>query len=614
MDDERFAVKSPCFSSLVAMLFLVGMTVAPPSVSATVEPAPGVGGQPGQHPRLFFSAADLPALRDKARASACFTSLVADVEAYPFDVKPQDPRGLFSNPAMVAEAFLALVTQEPRHIEKAKKQLLQVAGWDREIWRGGVTPNCGKAAGLGLGHFARAVGICYDWLYPFLSEDERRFVRDALATKAFAIYKEGVDLGDANEWWLRSVNNWCPVIQGGVGIAALATLGEVSEAEWILGQTRKRLHNYLDPFPKDGGCVEGVMYGLYGVSNASLFGTALKRVAGTDDGILDHPGFRQFGSFLRTFTGADNAWVNFSNCQTLIDMTGDLYPLAAYYHDAALDAYLQQYDSRWRKGMSAPWEIIFRSSAPASLAAPPREALKVFPETQWAAMRSDTMQLFFKSGNIGEGHKHADLNAFVMIVNGERLVPTAPYGKVDTGYHSTVLVNEQGQKWNTTGAIVQSGTTPGGVLFATAEAGKAYGERLSGFRRTAFLIPDRFVAIGDVLRGSVGNKYEWKLQTSEVPLLSNDRKSAWINGRKTSIQVQIVLPCKMNLSAGTNFGPCLSAEVTATGNSESYFVILSPRNIPVSAKATVDGVQVTAAGGVYVFRLNDTGWELVGNT
>jgi len=561
----------------------------------------------GEHPRLFFSAADLPALRAKARASACFTQLVAYVEAYPFDEKPAEARGLFSNPAMVAEAFLALITQEPRDIEKAKKQLLQVAGWERDIWRGGVTTNCGKAAGLGLGHFAKSVAICYDWLYPFLTDDERKGIRDALSTKAFAIYKEGVDLGDQNEWWLRSVNNWCPVIQGGVGIAALATLGEVPEADWILGQTRKRLHNYLDPFPKDGGCVEGVMYGIYGVANASLFGVALRNVTGSDDGILSHPGIKRFGSFLWAFTGADKAWINFSNCQTSIDMSGDLYPLGVQYHDRALDAYLQQYVSKGRRGVAAPWEIIFRPADMDSMPVPPEEDLIVFPETQWAAMRSEKMQLFFKSGNIGDGHKHADLNAFVLLLNGERLVPTAPYGKTATGFHSTVLVNGQGQKWNTTGKIVQSGKT-NGVFFAAAEAGKAYGDSLSGFRRTAFLVPDRFIAIGDVMQGQAGNTYEWKLQTSATPLIAEDRKSARINGMQAALRVQVVLPDDARFSVGTSFGPCLSADVATVGERASYFVILAPADSSVSAKAIGNTVQVASSESVYTFGMTDKGW------
>ena len=561
----------------------------------------------GAHPRLFFSASDLPALRAKARSSACFTQLVTFAEAYRFDEQPSDSRGLFGNPAMVAEAFLALMTQEPRHIEKAKKQLLQAAGWEKDIWRGGVTTNCGKAAGLGLGHFAKSVAICYDWLYPYMSDNERTVVRDALATKAFSIYNEGVELGESNEWWLRSVNNWCPVIQGGVGIAALATLGEVPEAEWILGQTRKRLHYYLDPFPRDGGCVEGAMYGIYGVSNAGLFGTALQHVTGTDDNILEHPGIRRFGSFLCSFTGADNAWVNFSNCQTLIDMHGELYPLVAPYHDRALDAYLQKYVSKGRRGLAAPWEIIFRPADMDSLPVPPVDDLIVFPETQWAAMRSEKMQLFFKSGNIGEGHKHFDLNTFVLLLNGERLVPTAPYGKTATGFHSTILVNGQGQKWNSKGTITASGRT-NGVLFATAEAGQAYGGGLSTFRRTAFLVPDRFAAIGDVLLGPAGNKYEWKLQTSETPLIAPDRKSARINGKQAALQVQVVLPDQAPLSAGTSFGPCLSADVTNAEAVASYFVLLAPADSLVSAQVVDCEVQVSAANRVYTFRMTDKGW------
>ncbi|MBI5724421.1 MAG: heparinase II/III-family protein [Planctomycetes bacterium] len=392
----------------------------------------------------------------------------------------------------------------------------------------------------------------------------------------------------------------------------MATLGEIPEADWALGETRKRLRNYLDPFPKDGGCVEGLMYGNYGVSYAAIYALALKRVVGTDDGIMEHPGMKKFGSFLCYFTAADGSYVNFSDCSTLIDLSGALYTLVGHYNDKALDSYLQQHIPSWRRGAAAQWDIIFRPAAIAQGAAAPLDDLKVFPDTHWAAMRSDKMQLFFKSGNIGEGHKHQDLNTFVMLLNGERLVPTAPYDDKGTNYHSTILVNGKGQSVSSTGAITQSGKAKG-VLFATADASKAYGGELTCFLRTAFFVPDRFVAIGDVLQGQAGNKYEWKLQTSETPVISSDTKSARINGKKASLQVQVVLPDNAALSAGRSFGPCLSADVTVSGPSTSYFVILAPADTVVSAKAAGNSVLVTAGGVSYTFNQTGKGWIAAGS-
>jgi hypothetical protein len=224
--------------------------------------------------------------------------------------------------------------------------------------------------------------------------------------------------------------------------------------------------------------------------------------------------------------------------------------------------------------------------------------------------------LFFKSGNFGSrytGHKHDVLNSFVLILNGERLVPEAPGSNRETCYHSTILVNGKGQTRNSTGTIVQSGQV-NGVLFVIAEASNAYSDRLSYFRRTAFLVPDRFVAIGDVLKGPVGNQYEWKLQTSKTPDLSLDQKSGRITGKKSALQVQVVLPGNATLSIGKSCGPCLSANVTAAESSATYFVVLAPADMPVSAKVIGKDVQVTTAEGIYTFRVTDNGWESTGNT
>jgi hypothetical protein len=423
---------------------------------------------------------------------------------------------------------------------------------------------------------------------------------------------EAVERGERYEWWLRSRNNWCPVIHGSVGIAALATLGEIPTSAWVLTQTRTRLCNYLDAFGTDGGCVEGVMYGIYGVGRAALFGAAIRHVTGTDDGILDHPGIARFGSFIVAFTGSDGRWVNFSDCQPRIDMLGDLYALAGYHRDRALDAYLQRYVSRWRRGYAASWEIIFRPADMDAVPVPPAAALTVFPESHWAKMRSETTELFFKSGNRGVGHKHRDLNSFVLVLDRERLVPTAPYRNRGSQFHSTILVNGKGQSRNSTGAIIRTGQTNevDGVLFVTADASQAYGNALSCFLRTAFFVPDRFVAIADVLRGTPGNTYEWKLQTSREPVIATDGRSAAINGRNAALRVQMVLPGQARLSTSESFGPCLSVDSTASGTDASYFVILAPTSMPVSATANADKVRVTCAGTRYTFRMTDEGWSL----
>ncbi|MBI5724422.1 MAG: hypothetical protein HZA50_10725 [Planctomycetes bacterium] len=210
---KRFIATIAATAIIVTTSSFRHMSVVSGQTPAT---APAGAKTAAKHPRLFFTAEELPALRQKAKASPSFGQLTSFAESSRFAARPSDGRGLESNMEMLAQAFVALITQEPRHVDKAKKQLLQAASWDASVWRGGICSPC-RIAGLPLGHFAQAVGIAYDWLHPFMADDERKTVRDALARNAFATYKEGIDRNTRSEYWLHITNNWCPVIHGGGG-------------------------------------------------------------------------------------------------------------------------------------------------------------------------------------------------------------------------------------------------------------------------------------------------------------------------------------------------------------------------------------------------------------
>ena len=563
------------------------------------------------HPKLYFGAKDLPALRQKIASpyfAERFARLRHYVDDYPFVAKPTDSRGLFSNPAMMSEAFVALITEDPQYIAKARRQLLQAASWDVEIWRGEVIPTC-KSVGLGLGHFAQAVAISYDWMYPFLTPTERQTVRRALAHKALGVYKEGIERNDPLEWSLTLTNNWCPVINGGIGIAALATLDEIPDAPWVLTQARQRLGNYLTPLPKDGGYVEGVMYAQYAVTSAILFAAALEQVVGTDDGVFTNPGIKNAGLFISSFTGPDNAWVNFSNCQTILDVSGAWNILIGRYSDHALDAYYQRYEWPHR---ATPWEFIFRPAWPApTIQALAPSGLTVFPAAQWAAFRSPRMYFGFKSGNSGVGHKHPDLNSFLLFLDGQRLTTTAPYGDIQTAHHSTIIVNGHNQTPASTGTITDSGMV-GRLTFITAQANDAYGPDLTGFVRTAFILPDRFIAIGDTLRGMAGNRYEWRLQAARIPVPNTAGRQALIPGTPQGLEVRLVLPESAKFTITTTYGPCLNVPQVAVGSDASYFMVFTPQDVAVTAEPSAEGVLVTVDHEIYAFTLTEHGWAASG--
>lgn len=146
-----------------------------------------------------------------------------------------------------------LVTQKGEYFERAKEIVLKLCQWETK-W---TDPQYGGGkACLDTGHAAVWVGILYDWGYEALSEAERQTIRTALAEKALQPAHEDIDR-------LPTYHNINMVLASGLGVGALALMGEDDRAEQWLDHAMARMSAYMDEQGKDGGPMEGPLYGTY---------------------------------------------------------------------------------------------------------------------------------------------------------------------------------------------------------------------------------------------------------------------------------------------------------------------------------------------------------------
>ncbi len=139
---------------------------------------------------------------------------------------------------------------------------------------------------LGYAELLAGYALFYDWCYDYLSLQERAYHSRALyrlVTGAEDLY-----IGPYGDWRNgRFDNNHLGVIFGAAGLAALA----LDQENPIFDQTARdsiatlrtlaatRVSVYLDAgFPGEGACIEGVLYGMYGLNLALPYALATERL------------------------------------------------------------------------------------------------------------------------------------------------------------------------------------------------------------------------------------------------------------------------------------------------------------------------------------------------
>jgi hypothetical protein len=290
---------------------------------------------PGAHPRLFAPRDSLPAVRRRFLDAApdspmgrlwstirnhADESLVrTEIKVYsgrygttlPPALPPEHPdrfpywtglsRQIEKGMQTMATAYL--VTGDETYGRKAVEWALAVAAWP--YWTDPSYSSNGSC--LDTSHFCHGTAVVYDYCYDLLTDDQRHTLRDAMLEKGAA----GV-MRDATEGWAKTFGwpNGFAVVMGGMGIAGAVTLGDDERAPEYVRFARRRLWDFLDSRDRDGGYIEGLLYGGYAMTHITPFAEALRNLG--DDTLARHPYWAKTMRFAATcLSPATATHVNF---------------------------------------------------------------------------------------------------------------------------------------------------------------------------------------------------------------------------------------------------------------------------------------------------------------
>jgi hypothetical protein len=533
------------------------------------------------HPALLFDANDIPRLRERVKAGwlkQAFEVMAKRAKGFlevPTDPYPMYARG--TNGAATAGralnnrvstlALTGMLTEDPRYCKHAVDTVLAAARQtevaDFVKWNGH----------LAVGDGAHAYAMAYDWLYPYMTADQRALLRAEIRAFGQWLYDysaKGRDYGLHNANRLSCNHN--AVVHGGLGLCSLA-LGE--HPAW-----RERAAKYVRGYLKHardetGYNYEGIGYYAYGSWGSVPFGVAQLR-AGEGDifaGVESLPLIPKY--VLRQILPWGREVIPMNDSPARLGSSGGLMYLLARYRDrVGLWGWLRLYGAEGDglfganpgtylgDAASIPYTLLFADPSLVPLSpAKAKLPLHAFFEGGRASFRSgwtdlDALATFTCGFDRHRGHNHRDENSFTFFARGERFATDPGYEPRETRAHNTVLVNGMGQA-SDKGEYDVYGKTVHTEDFGTAWS--ITGDATAAFPEAAHVAEARrqflfvraatpYLVIADEIETSTDGEaeYAWLLHTARrnTIRLGKEPNTAIIEGaqRKAVCMVRFITP------------------------------------------------------------------------
>jgi heparinase II/III-like protein/uncharacterized protein DUF4962 len=545
----------------------------------------------GVHPRVFVTKAELETLRGRARTThravwERVTSRLAAMKGAPPPVPgPQERRSQNDAAFAIAEVSLAYaVERKPEYLAAAKAWTL--AAIDYEPW-GYITnkPNTDLAAG----HLLYAIGWAYDLLYEDFTAAERARIRASLERHAALVY-------DAFAPRPRRVSTFTQnhdfIPMSGLGVAALALMGESKDAERWAVLARAHEHRAGQLLSPDGYYYEGMEYWIFSAPWLVHFMDAWEHATG--ESLWNRDVFRNWKTYLahallpdgqnvfdfgdiwegaltRAKTGAEYGRVYPGG--TLQSNFNVMYRVAARFQDPQAQAVAERYASFGHSNLEEFWTLLWRDP---SLEAAPIDTLPlshhfedsgvVYIRTSWG---KDATAVAFKAGppeghrvaallptlpewRLDSGHAHPDAGSFVIWAHGRYLTGDTGYaGLPSARNHNTMTFGGTGQGVETQhdiwrqmdsrgldGIRIREANLAGGRVRIVADLAAAYPKTagVTAFTRTFTWDGGSIVTVTDAVTLSPARTAEWRLQ-SDTPFSGSGRR--FVSGADGEPRLQV---------------------------------------------------------------------------
>jgi hypothetical protein len=451
------------------------------------------------------------------------------------------------------------MTGEDKYFKRCEQELLAVSKFSD--WN--------PSHFLDVAEMTMAVAIGYDWLYPGLSDENKRIIREAMVAKGL---NPSMDPG--YNGWLRAEHNWNQVCNAGMTFGALAVAEDYPElSKTIVGRALRSIPLAMKGYEPDGAYPEGYNYWGYGTSFNVMFLSAVEKVFSTDFGLTKAPGFMQTSVFLENMTAVTGSCYNWGDSRE----DGGLNPAMFWFSGRNDDPtqlwieknYLQKEDfSSFTDDRLLPAIMIWGKDIPlGQVTAPKAIAWKGQGANPVALMRTswddpNGIYLGFKAGSPSVNHAHMDVGSFIMEAEGVRWASDfgmqeyesleskgiALWGRgqdaqrwtifrLNNKAHNTLTINNQLQQVKGYAKIDKFSDKPD-FTYAVSDLSSIYSGELESAKRGVAIVDQQFVVISDeLIAANQPTTVRWTMMTTATPELSNNSIKLTKDGKTLVLKV-----------------------------------------------------------------------------
>jgi len=451
------------------------------------------------------------------------------------------------------------LTGEQKYFDRCEKEMLAISRFSD--WN--------PSHFLDVAEMTMAVAIGYDWLFPKLSDESRKIIRDAIVYKG--IYPS---LDPKYNSWQNVVNNWNQVCNAGMTYGALAVAEDHPDlSKMVIDRALNTIHLPMDEYKPEGAYPEGYGYWGYGTSFNVMFLSAIETVFKSDFGLNKTPGFLQTAGFLQNMTGVVGPCFNWGDAGLGGGLNPTMFWLAQKNNDPSQlwveKKYLERDDySRFTRDRLLPAIMIWGKDLPLEKVSEPKvKAWKGQGANPVAMMRTswtgpNAIYLGFKAGSSSVNHGHMDVGSFIMESDGVRWASDfgmqdyesleskgiALFGRTQDAQrwtvfrltnrvHNTLTIDDQLQQVKGYAKIDQFSDQPD-FMYAVSDISSVYENQLASAKRGVAIVNQKFVVVSDELLAP--NKpvtVRWTMLTTATPKLGKNSISLTKDGKTLNLKV-----------------------------------------------------------------------------
>jgi hypothetical protein len=459
------------------------------------------------------------------------------------------------------------ITSDDKYFNRCEKELLAISGFSD--WN--------PSHFLDVAEMTMAVSIGYDWLYPKLSDQSKKIIREAIVNKGI-----NPSLDPVNNSWLKAVNNWNQVCNAGMTFGALAVTEDYPElSKTIIDRSIQSIKLPMGEYKPNGAYPEGFGYWGYGTSFNVMFLSAIEKVFSTDFGLNKTPGFLQTAGFYENMTAVSTLCFNWGDSGPRGDLSPAMFWLAQRNNDPTLlwieKRYLQKEDySSFTDDRLFPSIMIWGKDLPLDKITEPNSKVWIGEGANPVCMMRTTWTdrngifLGFKAGSASVNHGHMDIGSFVMEADGSRWA--SDFGMQDyesleskgiqvfgrsqdaqrwsifrltNKAHNTLTINDQLQLVKGYAKIDRFSEKPD-FMYAISDLSTVYENQLTRAIRGVAIVDQKFVVIKDeVVAANKQTTIRWTMMTSATPVLGKNSITLIKEGH--SLVLKVNSPAKVSM-------------------------------------------------------------------